>query len=112
MVLDPCLVFPHTPPMLLPRLRRGAVSREGLARRPESAGNWRSPSGALTGEASRAQAVLRLDLGSRAVTGSRAPALMISARSSSLKRRCLPTNVQGIKRAVALVLSQDSRTLR
>jgi len=53
------------------------------------------------------QAVLRFDPGSRAVTGWRAPAFMISAMSSSLNRRCLPTNVQGIKRALALVLSHD-----
>jgi hypothetical protein len=32
--------------------------------------------------------------------------------SDSLKRRCLPMNVHGIARAVAIVLSQDSRTRR
>jgi hypothetical protein len=46
------------------------------------------------------------------VTGCRSPARMISAISSSLKRRCLPMNVHGISRADALVLSHDSRTLR
>jgi hypothetical protein len=36
---------------------------------------------------------------------------MISVMSSSLNRGCLPMNVQGIKRAAALVLSHNSRTL-
>ena len=45
-------------------------------------------------------------------TGCRAPSAMICAMSSSLNRRCLPMNVQGIARAAALARSQDSRILK